>query len=97
MRGSWVKAKKHQLCYWHAITYVEERLAEDKPPAKYDPRKAHAIFSFIDPTWAPGVTSGWLEDGVHEDDADIEESEDEIENSELVSNSSLHRYIILTI
>ena len=21
-------------------------------------------------TWAPGVTSGWLEDGVHEDDAE---------------------------
>jgi hypothetical protein len=79
MQGSWIKAKKHQLCYWHAITYVEEQLAEDKPSAKYDPQKAHAIFCFIDPTWAPGVTSGQLEDGVHEDDTDIEESEHEIE------------------
>jgi hypothetical protein len=31
MQGSWIKAKKHQLCYWHAITYIEEWLAEDKP------------------------------------------------------------------
>jgi hypothetical protein len=59
---------KHQLCYWHAIRYLEERLAENKPPAKYDPRNAYQIFEFIDPTWASGVTSGWLEDGVHEDD-----------------------------
>jgi hypothetical protein len=45
---------------------------EDKPPAAYDPRKAHSIFNFIDPTWAPGVTKGWLEEGVHEDDAEVE-------------------------
>jgi hypothetical protein len=61
---------KHQLCYWHAIRYLEERLAEDKPPARYDPRIAHRVFEFIDPTWAPGVTSGWLEDGVYESDAE---------------------------
>lgn len=59
---------KHQLCYWHAIRYLEERLAEDKPPAHYDPRIAHHAFNFIDPTWAPGVTSGWVEEGVHESD-----------------------------
>jgi transposase-like protein len=35
---------KHQLCYWHAIKYLKERLAEDKRPAKYDPQKAHLIF-----------------------------------------------------
>lgn len=62
---------KHQLCYWHAIRYLEERLSQDKPPAKYDPRIPHRRFKFIDPTWAPGVTSGWLEDGVHEKDAEI--------------------------
>jgi hypothetical protein len=89
MQGSWIKVKKHQLCYWHAITYVKEWLAEDKPLAKYDPWKAHTIFCFINPTWAPGVMSGWLEDGVHEDDTDIEESEHEIENSEPVS---IHHY-----
>ncbi|KAF8226953.1 hypothetical protein L208DRAFT_1406196 [Tricholoma matsutake] len=27
---------RRQLCYWHAIRYLETRLAEDKPPAKYD-------------------------------------------------------------
>jgi hypothetical protein len=64
---------KHQLCYWHAIRYLEARLAEDKPPAAYDPRKAHSIFDFIDPTWAPGVTIGWLEEGVHEHDVVTEQ------------------------
>jgi MULE transposase domain len=48
---------KHQLCYWHAIKYLEERLADDKPPARYDPRTAHQLFPFVDPTWAPGVTA----------------------------------------
>jgi hypothetical protein len=66
-----VPTAKHQLCYWHAIRYLEERLAENKPPAKYNPRKAHQTFDFIDPTWAPRVTSGWLEDGVHESDAEV--------------------------
>ncbi|KAK1225757.1 hypothetical protein PQX77_011288 [Marasmius sp. AFHP31] len=63
---------KHQLCYWHAIRYLEKRLSENRPPAAYDPRTAHNTFTFIDPTWAPGVTIGWLEDGVHEDDAETE-------------------------
>ena len=60
---------KHQLCYWHAIRYIEERLRENRPLAAYDPRKAHEAFDFIDPTWAPGITSGLLEDGMHPDDA----------------------------
>ncbi|KIJ44690.1 hypothetical protein M422DRAFT_167908 [Sphaerobolus stellatus SS14] len=30
---------KHQLCYWHAIRYLEQHLAEDCPPAAYDGRK----------------------------------------------------------
>jgi len=34
---------------------------------------AHENFKFIDPTWAPGVTSGWLEEGVHEDDAELKQ------------------------
>jgi hypothetical protein len=53
---------KHQLCYWHGVRYVEERLAEDKPPAYYDPRKAHLVFGFIDATWAPGITRGNVEE-----------------------------------
>ncbi|TDL17450.1 hypothetical protein BD410DRAFT_776119 [Rickenella mellea] len=52
-----IRNAKHQLCYWHAIKYLEERLAEDKAPAKYDCRRAHNLFKFIDPTWAPGVTT----------------------------------------
>ncbi|KAJ7097343.1 hypothetical protein C8R44DRAFT_717397 [Mycena epipterygia] len=63
---------KHQLCYIHAISYIEKRLAEDRPPAAYDPRVANRSFRFIDPTWAPGVSSGWLEDGVSEEDAEME-------------------------
>lgn len=61
---------KHQLCYWHGVRYIEERLAEDKPPAKYDPRKANLIFPFIDPTWAPGITRGDVEEYL--DGRDIE-------------------------
>lgn len=61
---------QHQLCYWHAITYIEERLAQDKPPASYSAIRAHGVFDFIDPTWVPSISSGWIEDGVHEDDTD---------------------------
>jgi hypothetical protein len=61
---------KHQLCYWHGICYIEERLAEDKPPAYYDPCKAHLVFSFLDATWAPGVTRGTIEE--YFDGRDIE-------------------------
>ncbi|KAJ8077382.1 hypothetical protein PM082_001812 [Marasmius tenuissimus] len=63
---------KHQLCYWHAIRYLEKQLTENRPLAAYNPRKAHKVFDFIDPTWAPGVTMGWLEDGVHEEDVEEE-------------------------
>ncbi|KIJ26066.1 hypothetical protein M422DRAFT_192663 [Sphaerobolus stellatus SS14] len=55
---------KHQLCYWHAIRYLEERLGEDRPPASYDGRKAHSHFNFIDPTWVPGITNGNVEPGL---------------------------------
>ncbi|KDR77335.1 hypothetical protein GALMADRAFT_66460 [Galerina marginata CBS 339.88] len=63
---------RHQLCYWHGVRYIEERLAQDKPPAKYSAIRANKVFNFIDPTWAPGVSSGWLEEGVHESDAEVE-------------------------
>ncbi|KAF8884072.1 hypothetical protein CPB84DRAFT_1817005 [Gymnopilus junonius] len=61
---------RHQLCHWHAITYVEEQLAQDKPPAAYSAPCAHEVFDFIDPTWVPGISAGWLEDSIHEDDAE---------------------------
>ena len=70
---------RSQLCCWHAIKYLEKRLAKDKPPAKYDPHTAHKAFTFIDPTWAPGVTSGWLEDGIHEDDVECDRPDDDLD------------------
>lgn len=85
-----VEHAKHQLCVWHVIEYLRTRLAENQPPALYDPRKAHAIFSFIDPTWAPGVTKGWLEDGVHEDDAETEKPVSGIDNEQPVSHCILY-------
>jgi hypothetical protein len=59
------------------IQYLEEHLADDKLPAKYDPWIAHCVCPFINPTWAPGITSGRLEDGLHEDDAKCEKPEEE--------------------
>jgi hypothetical protein len=44
---------KHQTCYWHAIRTVEERLAENRPPALYNAMLAHQCFPFISPTWQP--------------------------------------------
>ena len=73
---------RHQLCYWHAVTYIEERLAQDKPPATYSAIRANKVFDFIDPTWVPGVSSGWLEDGVHEDDAESSKPCNTIETDE---------------
>ena len=65
-------AKGH-LCYWHAIIrYLEQQLAEDKPPAKYDPQIAHKKFALMDPTWAPGIMSGWIEEDVREEDTECE-------------------------
>ncbi|KAF8226473.1 hypothetical protein L208DRAFT_1301598 [Tricholoma matsutake] len=80
-----------QLCYWHAIRYLEQQLAEDKPPAKYDPQIANKSFTFIDPTWAPSVMSGWLEDGVHNDDVECKRPDDEIVQPVTVCKS----YILL--
>jgi hypothetical protein len=62
-------------------------LAEDTPPAAYDPRVAHRKFQFIDPTWAPGVSLGWLEDGVSEEDAEMEKLDKEQHSAPVVSNS----------
>ncbi|KAJ7441818.1 hypothetical protein B0H11DRAFT_2348974 [Mycena galericulata] len=81
---------KHQLCYIHALSYIEKRLAEDRPSAAYDPRIAHRTFDFIDPTWAPGVSSGRVEDGVCEEDAEMEmvaSDENQPSDWELVSGN----------
>ncbi|TFK46463.1 hypothetical protein OE88DRAFT_1638147 [Heliocybe sulcata] len=66
---------KHQICYWHAIKYIEERLAENKPLAAYDPRKAHTVFKFIDPTWAPGVTRGDIKEYLDGRDVELDGNE----------------------
>ena len=76
-----------QLCYWHAIRYLEQWLAEDKPPAKYDLQIANKSFTFIDLTWAPGVMSGWLEDNVHKDDVECERLDNENEQPAMVCKS----------
>jgi hypothetical protein len=59
---------KHQNCYFHGVKYVRERLATDRAPAAYNPLRAHLHFDFIDPTWAPGVSSGLYEEDVHPKD-----------------------------
>ncbi|EJD33441.1 hypothetical protein AURDEDRAFT_22475, partial [Auricularia subglabra TFB-10046 SS5] len=61
---------KHQLCYWHAIRYLEQRLAEDTPPAAYDGRVPHGEFAFVDPTWGPSVDNGHVVEAFTADDAD---------------------------
>ncbi|EJD34592.1 hypothetical protein AURDEDRAFT_76041 [Auricularia subglabra TFB-10046 SS5] len=61
---------KHQLCYWHTIRYLEQRLGESKPPAFYDARLAHQEFDFIDPTWVPGVHNGHVNEGFTADDTE---------------------------
>ena len=61
---------KHQLCYWHAIKYIEEWLGENQPPAAYNAPCAYNAFSFIDPTWVSGMTRGDIDEYL--DGCDIE-------------------------
>lgn len=56
LRTAFPKAR-HISCYWHAIRTVETRLSDDAAPSAYDPRAAHRVFPWIDPTWAPGVVA----------------------------------------
>ncbi|KAG6907426.1 hypothetical protein DXG01_008891 [Tephrocybe rancida] len=80
---------KSQLCYWHAIKYLQERVAEDKLPTKYDLRQAHQLFPFIDPTWAPGIAAPGIEDSVHEDDVDLDQDTDTPDPASLPSMQPL--------
>lgn len=82
-----ISKAKHQLCYWHGIRYIEGRLVEDKPPAAYDPRRAHWVFDFINPTWAPGITAVYVDD--NNEDGGGEEREEVAMPSMPVSNSSV--------
>ncbi|KAJ9111276.1 hypothetical protein QFC22_006576 [Naganishia vaughanmartiniae] len=45
---------KHQLCYWHVLRYIGDRLAENTRPTRYDAGLASRTFpAFVDPTWGP--------------------------------------------
>jgi hypothetical protein len=53
VRTIWPNSK-HQLCFWHALRAVKQRLAKNKStPAFYDATSAAAIFNFIDPMFLP--------------------------------------------
>jgi hypothetical protein len=47
---------KHQLCMYHGINYVTERLTQNKPTAKYNAQLAHDVYDWIDPLWSPKST-----------------------------------------
>ena len=53
MRATWPEAK-HQLCFWHALRALKQRLAKKKEtPAIYDAETARKEFSFIDTAFIP--------------------------------------------
>ena len=53
MDATWPNAK-HQLCFWHALRAIKQRLAKTKDtPAVYDGVAAHNEFDFIDPMFVP--------------------------------------------
>ena len=53
MRSVWPYAK-HQLCFWHGLRAVKQRLSKNKdPPAKYNVEDAIEEFPFIDPFFVP--------------------------------------------
>jgi len=55
---TWPKSK-HQLCWWHLRKAIRERLATERlSTTLYNPRLAHAVYSFIDIDFAPTVQAG---------------------------------------
>ena len=53
MRIVWPSAK-HQLCFWHALRALKQRLAKlAERPGAYNAEEAHKEFEFIDPTFVP--------------------------------------------
>ena len=53
MNAVWPSAK-HQLCFWHALRAVKQRLSKTKEtPAPYNPDTARKEFSFIDRDFVP--------------------------------------------
>ncbi|KAJ2970013.1 hypothetical protein NUW54_g12830 [Trametes sanguinea] len=55
MSATWPDAK-HQLCFWHGLRAVKQRLCKTKEtPAAYDAAAACREFSFIDPGFIPAA------------------------------------------
>ncbi len=53
MNAVWPDAKQ-QLCFWHGIRAVKQRMAKTKEtPAHYNAEEAHREFSFIDVNFLP--------------------------------------------
>ncbi|KAI9056968.1 hypothetical protein FKP32DRAFT_1584478 [Trametes sanguinea] len=53
MDAVWPEAK-HQLCFWHAVRALKQRLCKSKDsPAPYDAAEAKRHFAFIDPGFVP--------------------------------------------
>ena len=52
MRAIWPRAK-HQLCFWHALRALKQRLAKKTKPVPYDVDSAVNEFPFIDRTFVP--------------------------------------------
>lgn len=42
---------KHQLCYWHVMRYVTERLSDNRRPRPYSSHEAHGVFGFVEESW----------------------------------------------
>lgn len=63
MRATWPNAK-HQLCFWHALRALKQRLSKTKDtPAVYDAVSAKREFDFIDTSFVPAAQQA---DGLHE-------------------------------
>ncbi|EIW53150.1 uncharacterized protein TRAVEDRAFT_100951, partial [Trametes versicolor FP-101664 SS1] len=55
MGATW-KYAKHQLCFWHGLRAVKQRLCKNKHvPAPYNASAARSEFSFIDPHFLPAA------------------------------------------
>ncbi|RPD53668.1 hypothetical protein L226DRAFT_517852 [Lentinus tigrinus ALCF2SS1-7] len=53
MHKVWPNAK-HQLCFWHALRALKQRLAKNREtPAAYNAEAARETFDFIDATFVP--------------------------------------------
>lgn len=52
---------KHQLCFWHVLRAIRQRLAlTRRQPSRYDGQAAHEAFDFIDPDFVPFFQLGEL-------------------------------------